>query len=188
MKKLQPLDFSVISSLALGTVIVSVCLITGCLTSKTTTVTPGSTNSLGVVTSPVTNTVTTVNTVNLTLDASVLQAVTATAVSIAIQKDPAAAPILQNVATALGGILNGASTNTTAQVIALLGSNNNNAAIATELGPLINIVSAEEQTLLSKYGLTVSGQITLAIAKAVDSGFIVGLASAQPLPPPPAVK
>ena len=153
----------------------STFIFSGCVTDKKTVVTPATTNALGVVTGPVTNTVTTVNTNNLLLDASVLQGATAVAVSVVAQKDPSAVPALRDASVALNGILNGANPQTTGQVLGLLGSNSN-ATLAAEIGPLIGTVSALEQTLLNKYGSGVSGQITLALTKAVAAGFVAGLA------------
>jgi hypothetical protein len=144
-------------------------LLPGCMTSKVTTVTHP-TGGTGTVT----NTVTVVNTNNLILDASVIQAAVATGVSVAIQKDPSTIPAFKDAQMALDGVLNGSNTNTTAQVLALLG-NDSNPTIASEVTPLISVASSLEQQLLAKYGSGVAGQISLAIAKAVDAGLIVAL-------------
>lgn len=137
---------------------------TGCLTSKQVTTNPNGTST--------TNTV--VNQANLLLDTSVLQGATAIATSVAIQKDPSVIPALKDTQVALNGILNGSNSNTTTQVLGLLGTNSN-PVLAAEITPLIGTVSGLEQTLLAKYGTNVAGQISIAIAKAVDGGLVVGL-------------
>jgi hypothetical protein len=48
--------------------------------------------------------------------------------------------------------------------------------LAAEISPLVGTVSGLEQSLLAKYGTNVSGQIALALAKALSGGFTVGLA------------
>jgi hypothetical protein len=141
---------------------------TGCVT------TPASTNSVTGVVTPVG-----VNTNNLAIDAAVINGLVATAVSIVVQKDPHAIPALRDAQMALGGILNGANAGTPNQIIGLLGKNSN-ATIAAEIGPLINTLSALEQSLLNKYGQTASGQIVIAITRAIYGGFAVGLATAPP--------
>ena len=147
-------------------------LSTGCVTSKV--VTPASTNALtGVVIGATTNTI--VNTNNLLIDASVFQGVVATAVSVVVQKDTNAIPILKDAQMALDGILNGANTNTVGNIIAVLGKNSN-PTIASEVGPLVATFSALEQNLIAKYGTSVGGQITLALTKAGLAGLTVGLA------------
>ena len=147
----------------------------GCMMSKTTNVTTGGLGTNGVPFGPVTNVVITVNQANLTLDCGVIQGIAASAVSIVAQKDPNSVPVLKDIELALGGILNGADTNTTAQAIALLGKNNN-PVLAIEMTSLINTMSALEQQLLAKYGQKVGGQIALAISQAVYGGFVIGLA------------
>lgn len=144
---------------------------TGCTSTSTVT---ESTNSAGVVTS-VTNTITTVNEAALLLDTSILQGATAIAVSTIVQKDPSAVPALKQAETALGEVLGGATTNSTQQILTALGQGSN-ATLTAEIAPLVGTISGLEQTLLQKYGATVSGEITIAIAKAVTSGFAVGLA------------
>lgn len=167
------MKFLLLSTLAAA--LLSGCL-TGCMTSKTTTVTPGGTNSVtGAGYLPVTNTVVTVNQANLTLDCGVLQGITAGAVSVVVAKEPGSIPALKDAAVALDGILNGANTNTTAQVIGLLGGNAN-PVLNTEVTSLLSTVSALEQQLLAKYGPMVGGQIALAITRAVSEGLVTGLA------------
>jgi hypothetical protein len=146
----------------------SLALCAGCLTSKQTSVTQGASG-------PVTNTVTVVNQANLLLDSSVLQGATAIAVSVAVQKDPSVVPALKDAQTALTGILNGASTNSASQILSTLGQSSN-PALAAEITPLVGTVSGLEQSLLAKYGTNVTGQITIALAKAVNAGFATGLA------------
>ena len=166
-----------------ATLLAASCLLTGCLTGKVSTITPASTNSLGIITGPVTNTVTIVNTNNLLLETAVLQSATAIGVGVAVQKDPSIVQALTDAQIALDGILNGASTNTPAQVAALLG-NNSNPTIQGEIMPLITMASVLEQQLLAKYGTTVGGQISMAILRALDRGLAAGLIGA----PMPAVK
>ena len=156
--------------------IIVIVAATGCMTSKISTITPAATNTVtGVVFPAVTNTVTSVNTNNLMLDASVLQGLTAIAVSEAVQRDPSCVQPLKDAQTALDGILNGANTNTTTQVVALLGSGSN-PVLVSEISPLIGTLSSLEQTLLNKYGSGVSGQISIALTRAVLAGITVGLA------------
>ncbi|MEN6533327.1 MAG: hypothetical protein ABFD89_06665 [Bryobacteraceae bacterium] len=137
----------------------------GCMTSKTTTVTPGG----------VTNTVVTVNQANLALDCGVIQGITAGAVSVIVAKEPSSVPILKDAALSLDAALNGANTNTTAKVLTLLGENNN-PVLAAEVTSLLGTVSSLEQQLLVKYGQKVGGQITLAITRAIYGGIEIGLA------------
>ena len=61
------------------------------------------------------------------------------------------------------------------QTTKLLGANGN-PALAQQVTPLIGQVSVLEQQLLAKYGQGVTGQISVAIAKAVYNGIVVGLA------------
>ena len=149
--------------------------LTGCMTSKTTTVTPGGTNSAGVAFGPVTNTVTTVNQANLDLDCGVLQGITAGAVSVVVAKEPKSIPIMQDVALGLDGVLNGSNTNTTARVLGLMGGNSN-PVLDAQVTSLLKTVSALEQQLLARYGPTAGGQISLAITRALYGGLVVGLA------------
>jgi hypothetical protein len=142
------------------------------MTSKTTTVTQ-STNSAGAVTSA-TNVVVTVNQANLALDCAGIQAATGIAVSLTLQKDPAAKPEIQNIQTALSGILNGAGTNSVNQIATLIGSSKN-AAVVANLTPVVNSMSSLEQSMIAKYGAAVGGQFGLAIATAISNGINSGL-------------
>jgi hypothetical protein len=161
--------------MAVTAMVLAAGLFAGCMTSKTTTVTPGGTTAGGVVFGPVTNTVTTVNEANLALDCGVLQGLVAAGVSIVVQKEPGSIPALKDAELALDGILNGANTNTTAQALALLGSNSN-PVLASEITSLMQVGSALEQKLLAKYGQSVTGEISLALTKAVYGGLVIGLA------------
>lgn len=148
--------------------VLSVTLI-GCVTSKVSTVTPTATGF-------VTNTVTVVNTNNLTLDAAALQAATAVSVSLVVNnpKNAAMIPALKDAQIALDGILNGSNATTTTQVLTLLQANSN-PALSQEITSLLSVVSAFEQSVLAKYGPSVAGQIGLAVTRAIDAGLIVGL-------------
>lgn len=149
---------------------------TGCLLSHTATVTPGGTNSVtGVYTGPVTNTVTTVNEANLALDSAALEAVASIAVSTVVSKDPSVIPVLKNAHTILDGILNGSNPQTTAQVLAMLKAQNN-PTLTSEVNSLIGAANTLEQSLLAKYGQGVAGEITMALAKAINAGLATGLA------------
>lgn len=146
-------------------------LATGCLTTKNTSVTPTSTGGL------TTNVWYTVNTNNLALDCAGVQVVTAVAVNAALNashNDPGVVNALKSAQVALGGILNGTNPQTTAQVVALLNAQGN-PALTSQVTQLIQSLSAVEQQLLAKYGITVTGQISVALTQAVYSGLTVGL-------------
>ena len=143
--------------------------ISGCMTTKTPVVTPGVNGG-----PPTTNIVVTVNQANLAMDCAGIQAATTIAVS-EVASNQQAVAILTDFNLVLSGIINGANSNSVPQVMALLGKNGN-AAIQQEITPLVAAASQLEQQLLNKYGATVSGQITIAIAKAVSNGIAVGLA------------
>lgn len=148
---------------------VSAIAFTGCLTSKTQTVTGTAATGFS------TNTVTTVNEANLALDSAGLQSMTAISVSMLVNKNAGLVPPLKNAQVALDGILNGSNPQTTAQVLAMLKAQNN-ADMTTEITSLVTSVSQLEQDLLKKYGASVAGEITVALVRAVDRGLIVGLA------------
>lgn len=161
----------VISVALLATAIVSLTQ-TGCVTTKTTTVTAG-TNSAGLATLT-TNVVVTVNQANLALDCAGIQAATGLTVAEVLQKDPTARPVIVDVQTGLNGILNGATPATTAQAEALI-TKSNNAAVTAQLTPIINNMSSLEQSLIKKYGAGVGGQIAVAVTTAVLNGINAGL-------------
>ena len=142
--------------LALGSV--------GCMTSKVITTSP-----TGVVT---TNTI--VNTNNLQLDCMLIEGAAAFGVDEAIQQDPTLREPLQATQTALDGVLYGINPATSNQCLELLGAGNN-PVIAAQVTPLIGMASSLEQTLLAKYGGGVGAQITIAITRAIDAGFVKGL-------------
>lgn len=83
-------------------------------------------------------------------------------------------PTLKNVSLALSGVLNGASTNSAAQLLAVIGQNN--PVIAANIGPVVTQASDLEQKLLKKYGSGVAGQIAVAIVTAFNNGLTAGLA------------
>jgi hypothetical protein len=151
-------------------------LIAGCMTSKTTTVTPAATNTVNGVTTTnfTTNVVVTVNQATLALDCAGIQAAAGLAVSLTVQKDPAAKPILQNIQTTITGVLNGAGANSVSQIAGLFGGSGN-AAVVQNLTPVVNQMSSLEQSLVAKYGATVGGQITIAILNALNNGIAQGL-------------
>jgi hypothetical protein len=138
---------------------------TGCMTSKTTTTSP--TGGVTVVT--------TVNEANLALDCAGIQMVTAGAISYVAQKAPSAIPVLKDTQTALDGVLNGSNPMTTSELLMLLQVNDNQ-VLTDQVTSLVKIVSAQEQQLLTKYGSKVGGEIAIAITKAVNNGFVIGLA------------
>jgi hypothetical protein len=156
----------------------------GCATEKqvvasTNTTTAITTNTSGQVidttntlVTQVTNTV--VNPAVLALDCAAIQTGAGVAVNFAVAKDPNARVVLGNVETALSGVLNGATTNSIAQVGTILGTTGNQ-AVTSSLSPLINSLSTYEQGLLAKYGQSVGGQIVLAITKAIYNGIQQGL-------------
>lgn len=158
---------------------------TGCLTSKTATVSQSPTGTF------TTNYVTTVNTANLALwttGASVATTVAVNTILASTKNDPTVLADLKKAQIALDGVVSGANQATTADVINMLKANGN-PVLAQEVTGLITSISALEQQALVNAGATVPGEISLSFAKAVNSGLMVGLqAASQPLPPlPPAV-
>lgn len=153
----------------------AVLALTGCLTSKKSTVKETqTTNASGVVsTTFATNSVITVNQAALDLEAGVLQGVTSLAVTITLQKDPAALEPIQDAQTALSGLINGATTNSISQIMEVAGAKN--ATLQTELAPLVQQASELEQQLIGKYGATIAGEISLAQAKALNLGITAAL-------------
>ncbi len=148
---------------------------TGCMIGTKSTVTPGGTNTAGVYFGPITNTVTVVNEANLALDSAALEAVTSIAISTVVSKDPSVVEVLKNAHVALDGILNGSNPSTTGQVLAMLKAQNN-PTLTSEINSLIGSANTLEQSLLAKYGSGVAGEITIALAKAINAGLSVGLA------------
>lgn len=143
----------------------------GCLTSQETVLSPAGTNAQGTV-SYATNVVTVVNTNALAVDCLAIQTATSLAVAAAEAEDPALAPALADARIALGGLLNGANSNSVPEILGAVGTTN--AAFASVVGPLVADASALEQTLKSKYGASISGQIVIAILQAVAQGLGVG--------------
>jgi len=137
----------------------------GCLTSRTVTSNPNGTFTTNVV----------VNQAQLTIDCAVIQVNTAIGVSIAVQKDPSIIPTLKDVSLTLTGILQGANTNSAAQILALV-NEKNNPVIKDNIGMVVSQASNLEQQLLAKYGANAHGQIVIAIATAFNSGLTAGLA------------
>ena len=125
-----------------------------------------------------TNTVWQVNTNNLLLDSAILSVGTSVAVNTAINgshNDPGVIAALKNAQVGLGGILNGTNPQTTAQVVEILKAQGN-PALVQQVTDMTGAISGLEQQLLAKYGVTVAGQISVALTKAVYSGLTVGLA------------
>jgi hypothetical protein len=161
-------------SLSLTIVLAAVAMaFTGCLLSKTTTVTPGGTGF-----APITNTVVTVNQANLALDCAALQLVGTPAVTYALQKNPSVRPILVDIQTALNGALNGADTNVVATIEGFVG---NDPALDDQLTPLIQAASDLRGQLLAKYGDKAGVQISTAILKA-DLNIVTAALKAIPAP------
>lgn len=151
--------------------LVAVTLV-GCATARKNTITN---NPDGTVT---TNTTVVVNEVNLALDCVVAQGATAIAVNVVLvqsKHDPGVVQALKNAKTALDGILNGANQQTTQQVLDIL-KTNGNASLQQQVTQLVDTVSKLEQVLLQKYGVTVAGEITTSLLRAIDAGLAVGLA------------
>lgn len=144
----------------------------GCMTSSTPVVT-SSTNSAGLVTL-MTNTVTTVNQANLALDSAILQGAVTVYLSVAVNKDPSIVPALKDAQLGLTGVLNGANTNSVSQILTAL-KQSSNPTLAAAMAPIVNDISVYEQAMLAKYGTTVSGQISIAFAQAVNGGLAVVL-------------
>jgi hypothetical protein len=144
--------------------------IPACATS--TTITPASTNSAGVITPASTNTV--INQAALDFDASALQGGATLALSYIIPKDPGIVPDLRIAQTSLSAILNGATTNTVSQVLTLLGQSSN-ATLSTNIAPLVAQGNAYEQSLIAKYGAANAGKVTLALAGALNNALVATL-------------
>lgn len=144
----------------------------GCKT--TSTVTPTTNTVTGVVTLT-TNTVQVVDPVALSLAVAGSEGITAIAVTTVVKKDPGAIPVLKDAQTALTGVLTGASASSTSQVLATLGQSND-ATLSAAMTPIIQQISVLEQGLIARFGAQAGGQITLAIASAVNAGITVGLA------------
>jgi len=154
---------------------VGLAAMAGCVTDSKQVVTPASTNAQGVVTGPETNTVVTVNTNNLALDCAGVQIIAMGATMAVTIQDPSAEPELRIAQVSLTSALEGANPDTTALVIASLGQSTN-VVMQAQMGKILGSVSSLNQTLLAKYGPTVAGQITLALATAACDGMTAGLA------------
>lgn len=147
-------------------------LATGCATSHKVTITQDPTSGAFS-----TNTTVVVNEVNLALDCVAAQGATAIAVNVVLvqtKHDPNVVQALKNAKIAMDGILNGSNQQTTAQVLALLKAQGNQ-ALTDQVTQLVDTVSKLEQGLLQKYGTTVAGEISLSLLKAVDAGLTIGL-------------
>lgn len=171
-------------SILMGTVAMgALCLFaSGCLTTKTTTITPGGTNSQGQVFGPVTNTVTTVNQANLQLECAALKLVGTPAVTYVLANDKSGEvrPIVMNIQMALNGTLNGLNGDTN-----IVGTINNliskNAMVQAQFTPLVQAADALRAQLLAKYGSVVSVQISLSILQA-DLDIVTAALAAVPAP------
>lgn len=162
---------------ALTAVTMIATLAAGCMTSKTTSVTPPGTNSItGAVSPSMTNTITVVNQANLDLDCAGLQLVGTPALIYAMEKDPTARPIVLDVQVALQGALLGADINVVAKINGLIGGD---AALEASILPLIQGASSLEQSLLAKYGSVVGVQITEAILR-TDLNIVTAALAAVP--------
>ncbi len=173
---------SLIGLLITATALAAIAL--ACVTSKVISpATPASTNAHGVViaaAAATTNIV--VNQANLAVDCLVLQVSTAMAVSLAAEKEPAAVPALQVTSQVLSAIASGANTtNTSAQIIALLGGTSSAPEFAA-VAALVAESNSLRTALLAKYGSTVAVQIGTAIDSALATGFSDGLANPPPAP------
>lgn len=163
--------------IGLSVALVALAINAGCVTSKTTSVTPRSTNTVtGAVSPASTNTVTTVNQGNLDLDCAGLQLVGTPALIYALEKDPSARPSVLDIQVALQGALQGADTNVVTQINGLIGGD---AALQAAVLPLIQGASALEQSLLAKYGSVVGVQITEAILR-TDLNIVTAALAAVP--------
>ena len=160
----------------LVTIIGSSLMTTGCATSKQVSTNVVVNPVTGVsVTNVTTNVV--VNTAVVDLEATGLQLAFTTITPYIVGADPSLKVPLQDVVTALQGVLTGATTNSVSQILTLAGQNN--PALATQLTPIIAKVSAWEQAELQKYGATAYGEVVIPEATAVANGLAAGLA----LPP-----
>lgn len=149
-------------------------VLTGCLTSKNSTVSAGPNGTT------VTNTTVTVNQANLSIESTLVQVAAAVAVTTVLStthNDPNVLQALKNAQVALGGIMNGTNPQTTAQVVELLKAQGNQ-ALTDQITSLLTSISTAEQNLLNQLGAgsNVAGQISVALTKAVYSGLTVGLA------------
>jgi LysM repeat protein len=146
-----------------------VALTPGCLTSKKQVVT--GTTATGFTP----HTVVTVNQAVLDADCLVVKVVATQATQRLAAKGGGTVQTLRDIETALNGIISGANTGSAGQVIKLIGVKPNDTATADEVTQLVKDLSDYEQSLIQKYGATVAGQISLAIAKAVYAGMAAAL-------------
>lgn len=134
---------------------------------KTTTVTPAG----------VTNTVTTINQSVLLADEAVAEAAGTFGLSALVVAEPDSVPILEDIDLALAGILNGASSNDVATVIAAVPDRY--AALAPQITQALGAVSALEQRLLAKYGQVNAVAISVAVATVLDTSIKAALATVK---------
>ena len=148
---------------------------TGCATSRVVTPgTPGGTNSVGVYVAPtadVTNTV--VNQAVVTIESLGLQIAASVATSAILIQNPSSRVTLQEISTALNGVLNGATPGTVQQVVDMVGGKD--PALAQQIPQFIALLSGYEQKLIAKFGARVAGQVVLPEASAFAAGIQQGL-------------
>lgn len=145
-------------------------LLTGCLLSKTQTVTGSAATGF------TTNTVTTVNEGNLAIYTTTIRGATALSARIVLTHNKALAQPLQDAQTALTGIINGSNPQTVSQVLEMLKAQND-PILTREATDLVTLASQLEQKLLSQFGQSAVGEITLKLAQAASDGLSLGLAT-----------
>jgi hypothetical protein len=164
MKKLVA-PIVAVAALALGSI---VAFESGCMTQKVASVDPKT---------GATNFVTQVNQLNLALDCQGIQLLAAGAASTSLnltKNNPKVLTALTDAHLALDGILHGASSNTTAQVVTMLKSANN-PILTQQVISFEAALSKQEQALVQQYGTTVAGQISTAITQAIDNGIEIAI-------------
>ena len=119
-----------------------------------------------------------VNTNNLTLECGIVTEAAAAA-SAYFSAHPSDLPILQDIRTALDGILNGSNPQTVSQAMDLIGASGSPSAVQA-LTPFVNQVSAVEQLLLQHYSGKNGVIITTYFARAVLDGLNRGLPTPSP--------
>ena len=132
------------------------------------------TNVVNGVTNVTTVTNVTVNQATLAVEELATQGGVAALVTALIDKDPKAVPAIQDLQITLNGVLNGASTNSTAQLVATWQKKQDPALVA-ELTPLVNLFSSAEQNVVTKLNTSPQGQVAFALAQSGESGVTMAL-------------
>ncbi|MBU6231586.1 hypothetical protein KGP36_02865 [Patescibacteria group bacterium] len=142
-----------------------VVFLAGCAITRTPTVTA---NPNGGFT---TNVVVSVNQTALSFDCLAVQAVVSLGAQQVVQHDPNSTAVIHDIERALSSTLSGANHADASTIIGLVGASNASPVTQSQITQLVQYVSNAEQALIQKYGVTVAGQVTLAIVKSVLAGL-----------------